>query len=76
LLKSNKQVTRLEQEEFEQQSLAELKIKELAAKLKYQKISDLEITETLNTSQTVFYRVRAKLIENKELITQEQNSLC
>ena len=74
LLKTSKQVTRLEQEEFEQQSLAELKIKELAAKLKYQKISDLEITETLNKSQTVFYRVRAKLIENQELITQEQNS--
>jgi hypothetical protein len=43
-----KQVGRLVQGGFEQTSLAELKIKELAAKLKYHKISDLEITERLN----------------------------
>ena len=40
-LKTSKQVGRLVKEEFEQTSLAELKIKELAAKLKYDKISDL-----------------------------------
>lgn len=74
LLKTSKQLARLEQEEFEQQSLAELKIKELAAKLKYHKISDLEITETLNKRKTAVYRVRAKLIEIRELITQQQNS--
>ncbi|MEO3705680.1 hypothetical protein [Trichormus azollae] len=45
-LKVSKQVARLVKEEFEQRSLAELKIKELAAKLKYHKIPDLEITES------------------------------
>ena len=74
MLKTSKQLARLEQEEFEQQSLAELKIKELAAKLKYHKISDLEITETLNKRKTAVDRVRAKLIEIRELITQQQNS--
>ena len=74
LLKSSKPLAKLQQEEFEQQSLAELKIKELAAKLKYHKISDLEITETLNKRKTVVYRVKGKLIENQELITQQQNS--
>ena len=73
-LKTSKQVTRLEQEEFEEKSLAELKIQELAAKLKYHKISELEITETLKKGKTVVYRVRAKLIEIRELIRQQQNS--
>jgi hypothetical protein len=39
-LKVSKQVARLVKEEFEQRSLAELKIKELAAKLKYHKINE------------------------------------
>jgi transposase len=41
-LKITKQVGRLVKEEFKQTSLAELEIKELAAKLKYHKISELE----------------------------------
>jgi diadenosine tetraphosphate (Ap4A) HIT family hydrolase len=47
-LKITKQVGRLVKEQFEQTSLAELEIKELAAKLKSHKISELEITRTLN----------------------------
>ena len=44
LLKANKQVAKLEQEEFANKSLAELKIKEIIAKLKYHQISEWEIT--------------------------------
>jgi diadenosine tetraphosphate (Ap4A) HIT family hydrolase len=40
-LKITKQVGRLVKEQFEQTSLAELEIKELAAKLKYHKIPEL-----------------------------------
>ncbi|MHC5720953.1 MAG: IS1634 family transposase, partial [Nostoc sp.] len=61
-------------EEFEQESLAELKIQELAAKLKYHKISDLEITDRLNKRQTGVYKIGGKIIENQELISQNQNS--
>ncbi len=75
-LKISRQVGRLVKEEFEQRSLAELKIKELAAKLKYHKISDLEITERLNKGQTVVYLLLDKLIENQELITEYHNSCC
>jgi transposase len=73
-LKTKKQVAKLEQEEFADKSLAELKIKEITAKLKYHQISDLEITEALNKGKTAVYRVRCKLRENQELITQQQNS--
>ncbi len=72
-LKANKQVTKLEQEEFTDKSLIEFKIKELTAKLKYHQISDWEITETNKGKRTV-YRVKCKLTENQELITQQQNS--
>ncbi|MEO3706713.1 hypothetical protein AAFM79_19620 [Trichormus azollae HNT15244] len=72
-LRISKQVGRLVKEEFEQRSLAELKIKELAAKLKYHKISDLEITERLNKGQVVVCQVRGELIESQELITQYHN---
>ena len=74
MLKTSKQVARLEQEEFEQQSLAELKIQELAGKLKYHKISDLEITQRLNKGKTLVYQIRCKFRENQELITRQQNS--
>ena len=71
---TNKQLVKLEKEEFEQKSLAELKIKDLAAKLKYHQISDIEITEKLNKAQTVVYQIKGKLIENQELITKHENS--
>ncbi len=74
LLKANKQVDKLEQEEFADKSLAELKIKEITAKLKYHQISDYRITETLNQGKTAVYRVKCKLRENQELIKQQQNS--
>ena len=74
LLKANKQLAKLEQEEFADKSLAELKIKEITAKLKYYQISDWEITEKLNKGKTAIYRVKCKLRENQELITQQQNS--
>nr|WP_235082055.1 IS1634 family transposase [Anabaena sp. 90] len=72
-LKVNKQVAKLEQEEFTDKSLTELKIKEITTKLKYHQISDWEITET-NKGKTTVYRVKCKLRENQELITQQQNS--
>lgn len=74
LLKISKQLVKLEKEEFDQQCLAELKTKELESKLKYHKISALEITERLNKGQIVGYQVRGRLIENQELITKQQNS--
>ena len=52
-LKTNKQLVKLEKEEFKQKSLAELKIKDMTAKLKYHQTSDIEITEKLNKGQTV-----------------------
>lgn len=73
-LKISNQLVKLAKEEFEQESLAELKIKELVAKLKYHKISDLEITEKLNKRQTVVYKLRGKVRENQELISQNQTS--
>jgi transposase len=73
-LKINKQLVKLEKEEFEQKSLAELKIKELGAKLKYHQISDREISERLKKGQIVVDQVKGKLIENQELITKHQNS--
>ena len=72
-LKVNKQVAKLEQEEFPDKSLTELKIEEITAKLKYHQISDWEITQT-NQVKTTVYRVKCKLRENHELITQQQNS--
>ena len=51
-----------------------MKIKEITAKLKYYQISDWEITEKLNKGKTAIYRVKCKLRENQELITQQQNS--
>jgi hypothetical protein len=73
-LRISKQVGRLVKQEFEQRSLAELKVKELAAKLKYHKISDLEITERLNQGQAIVYQVRGFLIGNHDLSTQYHNS--
>jgi transposase len=72
-LKVNKQVAKLEQEEFPDKSLTELKIEEITAKLKYHQISDWEITQT-NQGKTTVYRVKCKLRENQELIRQQQNS--
>ncbi|OBQ32246.1 MAG: transposase, partial [Anabaena sp. MDT14b] len=66
-LKVNKQVAKLEQEEFPDKSLTELKIEEITAKLKYHQISDWEITQT-NQGKTTVYRVKCKLRENQELI--------
>ena len=54
--------------------LAELKIKDMTAKLKYHQTSDIEITEKLNKGQTVVYQVKGKLIENQELIKKHENS--
>jgi len=73
-LKTSKQLVKLVKEEFDETSLAELKIKELAEKLKYHKISNLEIIERLNKGQTIVDHVRGKLTENQELITKHQNS--
>ncbi len=73
-LKISKQLVKLEKEEFDKQSLAELKIKELKLKLKYHQISELEITERLHRGQKVGYQVRGKFRENQELITKHQNS--
>ena len=61
LMKTNKQLVKLEKEDFCSKSLAELKTKDLAAKLKYHQISDIEITEKLNKAQTVVYQVKGKL---------------
>ncbi|MBS3030822.1 MAG: IS1634 family transposase [Dolichospermum sp. DET66] len=73
-LKVNKQVAKLEQEEFTDKSLTELKIKEITTKLKYHQISDWEITET-NKGKTTVYRVKCKLRETQELnYTTAQNS--
>ncbi|RUS92265.1 IS1634 family transposase [Trichormus variabilis] len=72
-LKAHKQVAKLEQEEFTDKSLTELKIKEITTKLKYHQISDPRITE-INKGKTTVYRVKCKLRENQELITQQQNS--
>ena len=74
LLKTSKQLGRLEEKKFENKYLAELQIKELAAKLKYHQISDLEITETLNKEEKTVYILKGKLTENQEVITQKQNS--
>jgi len=73
-LKTNKQLVKLEKEEFEKKSLAELKIKDLTAKLKYHQISDIEISERLNKEQTIVYQIKCKLIENQELIKKHENS--
>ena len=73
-LKTNKQLVKLEKEDFCSKSLAELKIKDLTAKLKYHQISDIEITERLNKGQTVVYQIKGKLIENQELIKKHENS--
>ncbi|MGB3509493.1 MAG: hypothetical protein WBA93_09645 [Microcoleaceae cyanobacterium] len=40
-MKNHKQLAKLEPEEFVQKSVAELKFKQLAAKLKYDGISDI-----------------------------------
>jgi transposase len=74
LMTINKQVVKLEKEDFCSKSLAELKIKDLTAKLKYHQISDIEITERLNKGQTVVYQIKGKLIENQELIKKHENS--
>jgi transposase len=73
-LKTNKQLVKLEKEDFCSKSLAELKIKDMTAKLKYHQTSDIEITEKLNKGQTVVYQVKGKLIENQELIKKHENS--
>ena len=73
LLKANKQLAKLEQEEFADTSLVELKIKEITKKLKYHQISNPRITET-NKGKTTVYRVKCNCQENQELITQQQNS--
>ncbi|MBL1197690.1 MAG: IS1634 family transposase [Nostoc sp. GBBB01] len=74
LLKFNKQLVKLVKEEFTQSSLAEIKIQELASKLKYHQISDLKITSQLNRKQLLVHQISAKLTENQELITAQQNS--
>lgn len=73
-LKISKELVKLAKNEFAQQSLAEIKIQELATQLKYHQISDLQITSKLNKEQTVVYQISAKFTENQELITQHQNS--
>jgi len=73
-LKTNKQLVKLEKEDFCSKSLAELKIKDMTAKLKYHQTSDIEISEKLKKGTTVVYQVKCKLIENQELITKHQNS--
>jgi transposase len=77
LLKANKQLAKLEQEEFTDKTLTELKIKEITTKLKYHQISDWEITDslrgeaiTINKGKVAVYRVKCKLLKNQELITQ------
>lgn len=73
-LKINKQLVKFASDELTEQSLAEIKIQELATQLKYHQISDLQITSKLNKKQTVVYQISARLTENQELITQHQNS--
>lgn len=73
-LKFSKQLVKLVKNEFEQASLVEIKVQELAAQLKYHQISDLKITSSLNKVQTVVYQISAQLRENQELIIQHQNS--
>jgi transposase len=72
--KSSKQLVKLVKNEWEQPSLVEIKVQELAVQLKYHQIADLKITSRLNKAQTVVYQIEAKLPENQELITQHQNS--
>ncbi len=72
--KSSKQLVKLVKNEWEQPSLVEIKVQELAVQLKYHQIADLKITSRLNKAQTVVYQIEAKLQENQELITQHQNS--
>ena len=74
LLKYSTKLANLEEKKFEDKYEAEFKIKELAAKLKYHQLSDLEITETLNREGKIVYLLKGKLKENQELITQKQNS--
>ncbi|MBO1047990.1 MAG: hypothetical protein HEQ10_09615 [Dolichospermum sp. DEX182a] len=73
-MKTNKQLVKLEKEDSCSKSLAELRIKNLAAKLKYHQISEIEITERSKKGQTVVYQVKGKLIENQELIKKHENS--
>lgn len=74
LITVNKQLVKLEKEEFEETSLVELKIKDLAAKLKYHQTSDIEISEKLKKGKKAVYQVKCKLIENQELIKKHENS--
>lgn len=73
-LKVSKQLVKLAKDEFIQSSLAEIKIQELAAQLKYHQISDFKITSKLNNIKAVVYQISARLTENQELITQHKNS--
>ncbi len=73
-LKISKQLVKLVKDEFEQPSVAERKIQELAAKLKYHQISDLKITSRFNKEQTVVYKIEAKLTDSQELIAKQRNS--
>jgi transposase len=73
LSKANKLARKLEQSEFTDEFSIERKITEITSKLKYHQISDLQINENNKGKKTV-YRVKCQLTENKELITQQQNS--
>ena len=70
---ANKQIEKLEQEEFIDKSLIELKTQEITEKLKYHQISEWDIKE-INRGKTKVYRVKCKLTENQEFITQQENA--
>jgi transposase len=73
-LKTSKMLVKLTKDEFEQASLAELKIKEIESKLKYHKIVEFEIIKKLKKEKTGVDQVVVKLVENQELITKQKNS--
>ncbi|MEI1375289.1 IS1634 family transposase [Nostoc sp. UHCC 0926] len=73
-LKIGKQIAKLAAEEFEQPSLAISRIQELESKLKYHKISEVQIIERQIKDKKVLYKVTGDLRENQELISENQNS--
>ncbi|MCC5669147.1 IS1634 family transposase [Nostoc sp. CHAB 5784] len=73
-LKIGKQIAKLAADEFEQPSLAISRIQELESKLKYHKISEVQIIERQIKDKKVLYKVTGDLRENQELISENQNS--
>ena len=74
-LKIQKQLAKLAKDKFDESSLAGAKIKELESKLKYHKISQVEIIERQINNQTIVYQVRGELIE-KSGVNYKSSKLC